>query len=67
MAVFDLTPRTAPRSGAGLAHRLTARMTRWAETRRTLKTLTRLTDRELDDIGLCRGDLRDMSAGDLIR
>ncbi len=29
----------------------------WNDARMTRKALSRLTDRELDDIGLCRGDI----------
>lgn len=29
----------------------------WNDARATRKALSRLTDRELDDIGLCRGDI----------
>lgn len=29
----------------------------WNDARVTRKSLTRLSDRELDDIGLCRGDI----------
>lgn len=35
----------------------TARLRAWNDARLTRKALSRLTDRELDDIGLCRGDI----------
>lgn len=34
----------------------------WNDTRVTRKALSKLTDRELDDIGLCRGDIESISA-----
>ncbi|MWD27711.1 DUF1127 domain-containing protein [Aquicoccus sp. SCR17] len=33
----------------------------WNDARVTRNSLARLTDRELDDIGLCRGDIADVS------
>jgi uncharacterized protein YjiS (DUF1127 family) len=36
---------------------LSARISSWNDARITRKALGKLTDRELDDIGLCRGDL----------
>nr|WP_231119286.1 DUF1127 domain-containing protein [Rhodovulum sp. MB263] len=45
----------APRFG--LVSALFARLQAWDEARRTRNALSRLTDRELDDIGLCRGDI----------
>lgn len=32
----------------------------WNDARVTRKTLNKLSDRELDDIGLCRGDIADI-------
>ncbi len=32
----------------------------WNDARVTRKALSRLSDRELDDIGLCRGDIADI-------
>ncbi len=32
----------------------------WNDTRVTRNALAKLTDRELDDIGLCRGDIDDL-------
>jgi len=36
---------------------LVATLTAWNDARVTRKSLGRLSDRELDDIGLCRGDV----------
>ena len=44
------------RSVPGLAG-VAARFLAWNDARMTRKALGRLTDRELDDIGLCRGDV----------
>ena len=35
----------------------TTRFSAWNDARVTRKALSKLTDRELDDIGLCRGDV----------
>ena len=44
--------RSAPGFGA-----LVAIFAAWNDARMTRRALGRLTDRELDDIGLCRGDV----------
>ena len=36
------------------------RVTAWNDARVTRNALSKLTDRELDDIGLCRGDIDDI-------
>jgi len=35
----------------------------WRDTRTTRRELSRLSDRELDDIGLCRGDIEQIARG----
>ncbi len=35
----------------------------WRDTRVTRRELARLSDRELDDIGLCRGDIERIARG----
>lgn len=35
----------------------------WSDTRRTRRELSVLSDRELDDIGLCRGDIERIARG----
>jgi uncharacterized protein YjiS (DUF1127 family) len=37
--------------------------TTWNNARQTHNSLSRLTDRELDDIGLCRGDIDTVAFG----
>ena len=62
MAAYQ-TSRVAPKgvlstlvAGAGLQSLLGAFLA-WNDARVTRKALGRLSDRELDDIGLCRGDV----------
>jgi len=40
------------------------RVERKASYKRTLKELSRLTDFELNDIGICRGDIKNIARGD---
>ncbi len=62
MAAFETT-RTAP-LGAITTYRVVqffstafAAVANWNDARVTRNALGKLTDRELDDIGLCRGDI----------
>ena len=62
MAAYETT-RTAP-FGAITIFRFVqsvndklAALAAWNDARVTRKALTKLSDRELDDIGLCRGDI----------
>lgn len=55
MAFFDAT-RPAGRSGWGLSSFVAAYLD-WREQRETVNALSRLSDRELNDIGLSRADL----------
>lgn len=61
MSTFDaFTPaRRAPVTGAFSA--ILERLVAWNERRVTVKLLTRLTDRELGDIGLTRAQVAGMS------
>lgn len=72
MAAFDTTRTTYGSSRA--AYRIAVFVTdvadaiiAWNDTRVTRKALSALTDRELDDIGLTRGDIDVVSHSDLIR
>lgn len=47
----------------GLFARLRSRMNAWREARLTRIELSRLSDRDLDDIGLCRGDIERVARG----
>ncbi len=42
--------------------RAIARFNAWHDARSTRNALSKLSDRELEDIGLCRGDIDDISA-----
>ncbi|MFV0490794.1 MAG: DUF1127 domain-containing protein [Pseudorhodobacter sp.] len=62
MAAYE-TSRPAP-FGASHTHRFLSifggafeRLAKWNDTRVTRNALSKLSDRELDDIGLCRGDI----------
>lgn len=52
------TNRSVAVGGVGnvVAH-IVSLVASWRETRVTRRELSRLSDRELDDIGLCRGDI----------
>ncbi|SLN62534.1 hypothetical protein PSA7680_03294 [Pseudoruegeria aquimaris] len=57
MAAFETSrPATGSLFGGRLAN-LFAALIEWNDRRVTRKALSKLTDRELDDIGLSRGDL----------
>jgi uncharacterized protein YjiS (DUF1127 family) len=68
MAAFD-TDRpvygAAPVAGPvrGFLSNLIAQVVAWNDARVTRNTLMALTDRELDDIGLVRGDIDDVAYG----
>lgn len=56
MAVYD-APRTSAPASAGLFSTLVGVVSAWNDARVTRTALSKLSDRELDDIGLCRGDI----------
>ncbi|NEX47858.1 DUF1127 domain-containing protein [Pseudotabrizicola algicola] len=65
MAAYETT-RTAPfgaisifRAVQGVSS-VFATLSAWNDARITRKALSKLTDRELDDIGLCRGDIESL-------
>jgi len=60
MTVMDNT-RALPAVGAGFFGRIAAAFHAWNDARVTRKALSALSDRELDDIGLCRGDIERIS------
>lgn len=61
MSVANVIRPAAARPG--LFSRLAAPLNRWAEAQETRNQLNRLTDRELNDIGLCRGDIERVARG----
>jgi uncharacterized protein YjiS (DUF1127 family) len=58
MAVYD-APRTAAQASGqtGFFANLVGIMSAWNDARITRNALSKLSDRELEDIGLCRGDI----------
>ena len=67
MAVIETTRPGAVGTGfgAGLLATLRSAMASfrsWNDTRATRAALNKLSDRELEDIGLCRGDIDTLSA-----
>lgn len=65
MVAIDTTRAAAP----AIAHRIisalfnvAASFTAWNEARMTRDALSRLSARELEDIGLCRGDIEEIAA-----
>ncbi|MGJ8609979.1 MAG: DUF1127 domain-containing protein [Octadecabacter sp.] len=59
--------RSAPaKSGFSVAS-LIGTLVSWNDARMTRNSLNKLTARELDDIGLVRGDIEDIATGQLIR
>ena len=61
MTVMDNT-RALPAVGLGFFGRLSAAFLAWNDARVTRRALAALSDRELDDIGLCRGDIEQIAA-----
>ena len=58
------TNRSFAVGGVGnVAARIVALVAGWNDTRMTRRELSRLSDRELDDIGLCRGDIERIARG----
>tara|TARA_R110002096_G_scaffold113260_1_gene246296 strand:+ start:237 stop:455 length:219 start_codon:yes stop_codon:yes gene_type:complete len=72
MAVFDTT-RTAYGSTSAVSRfsalfgGAMASVVAWRDARATRRALSTLTDRELDDIGLVRGDIDVVATSNLIR
>ena len=64
MAAIEHTrPHTAPAFVLGNAvARVVLSLKAWNDQRVTRKALSQLSDRELDDIGICRGDIARISA-----
>lgn len=70
MTSFDTTRTTygasTPRAATLFAH-LSSAFAAWNDTRKTARALHGLTDRELADIGLNRGDISNVASNDFIR
>lgn len=58
MAVYDAPRTSAQASGhTGFFSNLVGVVSAWNDARITRNALSKLSDRELEDIGLCRGDI----------
>jgi len=65
MAAIDFRS-AAPKAGSSFSA-LFGAVISWNDRRTTRNTLNKLSERELDDIGLVRGDIDAIAKGDLIR
>lgn len=65
MAAIDY--RTAPAKTGFSVASLFGTLAAWNDARMTRKSLNKLSARELDDIGLVRGDIEEIAKGTLIR
>ena len=68
MAAFDTTRTVYGSTGlfgriGGLIATATGALVAWNDARATRNALSALSDRELSDIGLCRGDIDDVADG----
>ena len=64
MAAFDTNRAQAGARPVGFGFaRLSAAFNAWNDARRTRNALNRLSDHELDDIGLCRADIDRIARG----
>ena len=61
MSAIDTNRSLAGAAATYPGPNLLARLAAWNNARMTRKSLHRLSDRELDDIGLCRGDIEDVA------
>ncbi|MDO5647336.1 DUF1127 domain-containing protein [Paracoccus sp. (in: a-proteobacteria)] len=57
MTTIDMTHGNAARGFGGFVARIQALFAAWNDARITRRELDRLSERELNDIGLCRADI----------
>jgi uncharacterized protein YjiS (DUF1127 family) len=67
MAIMTNRPLGAGSSASRMLADLFGRIAAWNDARVTRKSLSALTDRELDDLGLVRGDIDDIARGSFTR
>jgi uncharacterized protein YjiS (DUF1127 family) len=67
MASITNRPLGAGFSATRIVSDLVSRIAVWNDARVTRKALSKLSNRELDDLGLCRGDIEDIALGRSIR
>ena len=63
MSAIDTNRVFGGTGSIGIGAKIWAALTAWNEARVTKNALARLTDRELDDIGLTRGDIEQVARG----
>ena len=63
MAIITNRPLGAESSATRLLAEVFGRIAAWNDARVTRKSLSALTDRELEDLGLVRGDIDDIARG----
>lgn len=57
MSAIDMNRVAAGSNSTGVMASILERLTAWNDMRVTRNSLSRLSDHELNDIGLCRGDI----------
>ncbi len=62
MSAFETTHTTTGFSPLNLVSSVVDSIASWNDARMTRTALAKLSDRELDDIGLCRGDIEFIAA-----
>lgn len=67
MAIITNRPLVAGLNGTRILSGAVAQFAAWNDARVTRKALSKLSNRELDDLGLNRGDIEDIAAGRLVR
>ncbi len=67
MASVTNRPLGAGISAVGVLATIVAAVSAWNDARITRKSLSRLSDRELDDLGLVRGDIEEIATGEFQR
>jgi uncharacterized protein YjiS (DUF1127 family) len=63
MAVMTNRPLGAGFRATRVLAEIVGRIAAWNDARVTRRALSKLTDRELDDLGLCRGDIDYIAEG----
>ena len=67
MASITNRPLGAGFNATRIISGMLSRFAVWNDARVTRKALSKLSNRELDDLGLCRGDIEDIAQGRTIR
>ncbi len=67
MAIISNRPLGGDFGGTRVLAGLVGRIAAWNDARVTRASLSRLSDRELDDLGLVRGDIDEIAQGSKLR